>query len=118
MTVVERLFWQLGAPFSGRYRCTEVPVVERFKKESTHGLSTNTKKSGRCDEVATSGTSKFPGEETLITRDMCFAGGGTHITRDTCFPVSVKGTDITRDTCYYFPGGRTHITTKGYVFPG
>ena len=43
-TVVERLFWQLGKPFSGRYRCTEVAVVERFKKESTYGLSIRTKK--------------------------------------------------------------------------
>ena len=105
VTVVERLFWQLGAPF-GRYCCTEVAVVERFKKESTYGLSIRTKKSGHCEEVATSGGSNFPGEKTHITRDMCFPGGGTHIPSDMCFPGG--GTHITRSMC--FLGGGTHIT--------
>ena len=119
VTVVERLFWQFGKPFSGRYRCTEVAVLERFKKQSTYGLSKRTKKNGRCEEVATSGGSNFPGEKTHITRDMCFPGGGTHITRDMCFPGG--GTHITSDMCFAgwgthitgdmcFPGGGTHIT--------
>ena len=126
VTVVERLFWQLGAPFSGRYRCTEVAVVERFKKESIYGLSTTTKKSGHCEEVATSGGSNFLGEKTHITRDMRFPGGGTHITRDMCFPGG--GTHITRDMCFpsrgthitrdiSFPSGGTHITSD-MCFPG
>ena len=112
-TVVERLFWQLGKPFSGRYRCTEVAVLERFKKQSTYGLSIRTKKSGRCEEVATSGGSNFPGEKTHITKDMCFPGDKTHITRDMCFPG--EKTHITRDTC--FPGGGT-LTTRDMCFPG
>ena len=33
LAVVERLFWQLGTHFSGRCRCREVAVVERFKQE-------------------------------------------------------------------------------------
>ena len=40
LAVVERLFWQLGTHFSGRCRCREVAVVERFKQE----VSTGTKK--------------------------------------------------------------------------
>ena len=52
MAVVERLFWQLGTHFSGRCRCREVAVVERFKQEVMYGLSAGTKKSGRCREVA------------------------------------------------------------------
>ena len=86
MTVVERLFWQFGKPFSGLYRCTQVAVVEGIQKESTYGLSTRSKKSGHCEEEATSGGSNFPGEETRITRDMCFPGQETRITRDMCFP--------------------------------
>ena len=30
LAVVERLFWQLGTRFSGRCRCREVAVVERW----------------------------------------------------------------------------------------
>ena len=52
VAVVERLFWQLGTHFSGRCRCREVAVVERFKQEVMYGLSAGTKKSGRCREVA------------------------------------------------------------------
>ena len=52
LAVVERLFWQLGTHFSGRCRCREVAVVERFKQEVMYGLSAGTKKSGRCREVA------------------------------------------------------------------
>ena len=44
MAVVERLFWQLGTHFSGRCRCREVAVVERFKQEVMYGLSAGTKK--------------------------------------------------------------------------
>ena len=44
--------WQLGTHFSGRCRCREVAVVERFKQEVMYGLSAGTKKSGRCREVA------------------------------------------------------------------
>ena len=44
LAVVERLFWQLGTCFSGRCRCREVAVVERFKKEVMYGLSARTKK--------------------------------------------------------------------------
>ena len=52
LAVVERLFWQLGTHFSGRCRCREVAVVERFKQELMYGLSAGTKKCGRCREVA------------------------------------------------------------------
>ena len=52
LAVVERLFWQLGTHFSGRCRCREVAVVERFKQELMYGLSAGRKKSGRCREVA------------------------------------------------------------------
>ena len=55
--VVERLFWQLGTHCSGRCRCREVAVVERFKQELMYGLSAGTKKCGRCREVAVSGGS-------------------------------------------------------------
>ena len=44
LAVVERLFWQLGTRFSGRCRCREVAVVERFKQELMYGLSAGTKK--------------------------------------------------------------------------
>ena len=57
VAVVERLFWQLGTHFSGRCRCREVAVVERFKQEVMYGLSAGTKKSSRCGEVAVSGGS-------------------------------------------------------------
>ena len=57
LAVVERLFWQLGTHFSGRFRCREVAVVERFKQELIYGLSAGTKKSGRFREVAVSGGS-------------------------------------------------------------
>ena len=57
LAVVERLFWQLGTHFSGRCRCREVAVVERFKQELMYGLSAGTKKCGRCREVAVSGGS-------------------------------------------------------------
>ena len=52
LAVVERLFWQLGTHFSGRFRCREVAVIERFKEEVMYGLSAGTKKCGRCREVA------------------------------------------------------------------
>ena len=52
MAVVERLFWQLGMHFSGRCRCREVAIVERFKQEVMYRLSAGTKKSGRCREVS------------------------------------------------------------------
>ena len=52
LAVVERLFWQLGAHFSGRCRCREVAVVERFKQELMYGLSAGTKRSGRYREEA------------------------------------------------------------------
>ena len=52
LAVVERLFWQLETHFSGRCRCREVAVVERFKQELMYGLSAGTKKCGRCREVA------------------------------------------------------------------
>ena len=39
LAVVERLFWQLGTHFSGRCRCREVVVVERFKQEVIGTLS-------------------------------------------------------------------------------
>ena len=52
LAVVERLFRQLGTRFSGRCRCREVAVVERFKQELLYGLPAGTKKSGRCREVA------------------------------------------------------------------
>ena len=52
LAFVERLFWQLGTHFSGRFRCREVAVVERFKQELMYGLSAGTKKSGPCKEVA------------------------------------------------------------------
>ena len=52
LAVVERLFWQLGTHFSGRCRCREVAIVERFKQELMYGLSAGTKKSGRYREVA------------------------------------------------------------------
>ena len=55
LAVVERLFWQLGTHFSGRCRCREVAVVERFKQELMYGLSAGIKKCGRCREVAVSG---------------------------------------------------------------
>ena len=48
LAIVERLFWQLGTHFSGRCRCREVAVVERFKQVLMYGLSARTKKSGRC----------------------------------------------------------------------
>ena len=31
LVVVERLFWPVGRPFSGRCRCGEVAVIERLK---------------------------------------------------------------------------------------
>ena len=43
LAVLKRLFWQLGTHFSGRYRCREVAVVERFKQELMYGLSAGTK---------------------------------------------------------------------------
>ena len=49
---VERLFWQLGTHFSGRCRCREVAVVERFKQELMYGVSAGKKKFGRYREVA------------------------------------------------------------------
>ena len=52
LAVVERLFWQLGTHFSGRCRCREVAVVERFKQELMYGLSAGTKKCGCCREMA------------------------------------------------------------------
>ena len=52
LAVVERLFWQLGTHFSGRCRCREVAVVERFKQELMYGLSAGTKKCDHCREVA------------------------------------------------------------------
>ena len=52
LAVVGRLFWQLGTHLSGRCRCREVAVVERFKQELMYGLSAGTKQSGRCREVA------------------------------------------------------------------
>ena len=52
LAVVERLFRQSGTHFSGRCRCREVAVVERFKQELMYGLSAGTKKCGRCREVA------------------------------------------------------------------
>ena len=52
LAVVQRLFWQLGTHFSGRCRCREVAVVERFKQELMYGLSAKTEKSGRYREVA------------------------------------------------------------------
>ena len=55
LAVVERLFWQLGMHLSGRCRCREVAVVERFTQEVMYGLSAGTKKGGRCREVAVSG---------------------------------------------------------------
>ena len=55
LAVVERLFWQLGTSFSGRCRCREVAVVERFKQELMYGLSAGTKKNGRYREVAVVG---------------------------------------------------------------
>ena len=42
LAIVERIFWQLGTSFGG---CC-------LKQESTYGLSTGTKKSSRCREVA------------------------------------------------------------------
>ena len=52
LAVVERLFCQLGMHLSGRCRCREVAVAERFKQELMYGLSAGTKKCGRCREVA------------------------------------------------------------------
>ena len=48
----QEVIWQLGTHFSGRCRCREVAVVERFKQELMYGLSAGTKKCGRCREVA------------------------------------------------------------------
>ena len=64
LAVVERLFWQLGTHFSGRCRCREVSVVERFKEELMHGLSAGTKQSGRCREVAV--VERWPLEEVRL----------------------------------------------------
>ena len=44
LAVVKRLFWQLGTRFSGRCRCREVAVVERFKQDLMYGQSAGTKK--------------------------------------------------------------------------
>ena len=55
LAVIERLFWQSKTHFSGRCRCREVAVVERFKQEVMYGLSAGTKKCGRCGEGAVSG---------------------------------------------------------------
>ena len=52
LAFVGRLFWQLETRFSGRCRCREMAVVERFKQELMYGLSARTKKSGRYREVA------------------------------------------------------------------
>ena len=41
LAVVERLFWQLRTHFSGRCRCREVAVVERFKQKVMYGLFAN-----------------------------------------------------------------------------
>ena len=70
--VVERLFWQLGTRFSGRCRCREVAVVERFKQELMYGLSAGTKKSGRYREVAV--VERWPLVEVRLYLNCMFPG--------------------------------------------
>ena len=48
------LYWPLSRSYFGSWGrpLVAVAVVERFKQELMYGLSTETKKSGRCREVA------------------------------------------------------------------
>ena len=67
LAISERLFCQLRTHFSCCCRHREIAVVETFKQEVMYGLSTRTKESGHCREVAVStGSTVFWSYKLLI----------------------------------------------------